>query len=131
MTTLAVFSSIIGLIEFLIGCGTLVTITFFVTLALPESPTRKFAVQCAGWCVAAFAGAYLISPFDLVPEGLVGPLLGGFDDLAVGIFGIAAAYAARKAGKDAKEVSDQLTQTLKARHVRGQRSRHQQKSDAN
>ena len=129
MTTLAVLSTILGFVEFLVGCLTLVTITFLISLALPDSTTKTFAVQCAGWCVAAFAGAYLISPFDLVPEGLVGPLLGCWDDLAIGIFGVAAAYAARKAGKDSKEISSRLTETLKARHVRGQRSRPQQKSE--
>lgn len=114
-------STLVGLIEFLLACGTLVIITFLVTLALPESPTRRFAVQCAGWLVAAFAGLYVVIPCDLAPEILLGPA-GCFDDLAVGIFGIAAAYAARKAGQGTKEVTERLSESLKTRHQSGRRS---------
>ncbi len=123
-------STLVGLIEFVLACGTILGVAFMVCLVLPDSPMKSFATQVIGWAAAAVCGLYVAMPFDLVPEGLLGPL-GAVDDIGALMLGIGAAIAAKRAGKDVKEVSRHVTQTLSARHARGQRSRHQRKSDAN
>jgi uncharacterized membrane protein YkvA (DUF1232 family) len=85
---------------------------------------RQLAIQALGWAVAVLSGLYLANPFDLLPEALLGPIAGGADDTVALLVGIGAAMAAKRAGKDSKEISKQLTQTLAARRAR--RTQHEQ-----
>jgi uncharacterized membrane protein YkvA (DUF1232 family) len=83
----------------LMMCGTLVTLALLVLLAMPQSRLRQFLLPIMGWGFAAFCGVYVISPVDLIPEALVGPL-GIFDDVGAIVAGFMAASAAMKAGKE-------------------------------
>ncbi len=115
-------STLVGLLEFAIGCATLLGVAFMVTMVLPDSPMKQFATQVIGWAVAFVCGFYFIVP-DPLPVFV--------DDIGALLLGIGGAMAAKRSGKSSKEVADQITRTLAARHERGPRSRIQQKSDAN
>lgn len=121
-------STIVGFAELCVCCLTLLAVAFMVCLVIPDSPLKEFSQKVIGWGVAKLCGLYVVMPFDLVPEGLLGPL-GAVDDIGALMLGIGAAIAAKRAGKDVKEVSRQVTQTLNTRHARGQQSRHQQNFD--
>lgn len=115
-------STLVGLIEFILGCITLLGVAFLVTLALPDSPTKQFATQVIGWGIALACGLWVVSPVDLIPEALLGPI-GALDDVGALLLGIGSAMAAKRAGKDSKEAVQQVTRTLAERHARGPRSR--------
>ncbi len=87
-------------IKLLMMCGTLIVIAFGVLLAMPKSELRTFLMPIVGWTFAIFAGAYCLSPIDVVPEIVAGPI-GLIDDVAVAIAGYAAAKAAMKAKQEA------------------------------
>lgn len=122
-------SSLIGLIEFILGCITLLGVAFLVTLALPDSPTKQFATQVIGWGIALACGLWVVSPVDLIPEALLGPI-GVLDDVGVLLLGIGGVMAAKRAGKDSKEAAQQMARTMAARHARGPRSRIEHHSDS-
>ena len=90
--------SIYGIIQSMFLCGTILAVTFAVLLSLPESKLRDFMLPIVGWCVAIFCGIYCISPIDIVPEALLGPL-GLVDDLGALVTGIAAARTAMNHSK--------------------------------
>ena len=71
---------------------------FIITLALPQSKMREFLMPIIGWCFALACGAYVLLPFDLVPEVALGPF-GLIDDAGALIAGIVAARSAIKASK--------------------------------
>ena len=90
--------SIFGIIQTLLICGTLLCLAFFVLLSMPQSQLRAFLLPIAGWGVAIFCGVYCISPVDIVPEALLGPV-GLVDDLGALAAGISAAGVAMTSGR--------------------------------
>ena len=66
--------SVMGTIQMLMICGTLLGLAFFVLLSMPQSQLRAFLLPIVGWGVAIFCGIYCISPVDIVPEAILGPL---------------------------------------------------------
>ena len=91
--------SLLGIIQLMFVCGTILAATFAVLLSLPESKLRDFLMPIIGWCVAIFCGIYCISPIDIVPEAILGPF-GLIDDLGALVSGIAAARMAMKKAKE-------------------------------
>jgi uncharacterized membrane protein YkvA (DUF1232 family) len=91
--------SLFGIIQLMFVCGTILAATFAVLLSLPESKLRDFLMPIIGWCVAIFCGIYCLSPIDIVPEALLGPI-GLIDDLGALVTGIAAARMAMKQAKE-------------------------------
>ena len=89
-----------SLLQTLLQCGTLVLISFFVLLALPQCKLREMLLPFVGWALTVLCGIYCISPVDIVPEAVFGPF-GLVDDLGALIMGIASARAAMNAGKGA------------------------------
>lgn len=91
--------NVLGIIQSMFWCGTILVVTFAILLSLPESKLRDFLMPIIGWCVAIFCGIYCISPIDLVPEALLEPF-GLVDDLGALVTGIAAARAAMNRTKE-------------------------------
>jgi len=90
--------SVFGIIQTMLICGTLLGVTFFVLLSMPQSQLRAFLLPIVGWGVAIFCGIYCISPVDIVPEALLGPF-GLVDDLGAVVAGISAAGVAMTSGR--------------------------------
>ena len=90
---------IYGIIQMMFLSGTILSLTFFVLLSLPDSKLRAFLMPIVGWTFAIFCGVYCISPVDIVPEFLLGPF-GLVDDVGAAIAGIAAATTAMTSNKD-------------------------------
>ena len=82
--------SIMGTIQTMMVCGTMLGLAFFVLLSMPQSQLRAFLLPIVGWGVAIFCGIYCISPVDIMPEALLGPF-GLVDDLGAAAAGLAAA----------------------------------------
>jgi len=97
--------SILGIIQLIIFCGTMLGVTFAVLLSLPESKLRDFLIPIFGWCVAIFLGLYCISPIDIVPEALLGPI-GLIDDVGAFVTGIAAARVAMSRTKNKSKIPE-------------------------
>jgi uncharacterized membrane protein YkvA (DUF1232 family) len=77
---------------FMIG-GFALAMTFLILLALPKSRLREFLLPFAKLAFVVLCGIYAISPLDLVPEMLFGPI-GLLDDaVAVGAGILTAASA--------------------------------------
>lgn len=91
--------SILGTIQTLIMCGTILAIAFVVLLSLPQSKLRAFLLPIASWGVAIFCGIYCISPVDIMPEVVLGPF-GLIDDVGAVVAGIAAARTAMTSDKE-------------------------------
>lgn len=81
-------------------CITITMVTFLVFLALPQCQLRSFLKPIVGWAMAACCGLYVVSPVDIVPEVLLGPV-GCIDDIAAIFAGISAAKMAMKSDDDA------------------------------
>ena len=79
----------------LVICGTLLCMTFVGLLAMPKSELRSVLMPIVGWAMAIFCGFYVVSPVDLVPEALLGPV-GVIDDIGAIFVGISAAKMAMK-----------------------------------
>ena len=90
--------SVMGTIQMLMICGTLLGLAFFVLLSMPQSQLRAFLLPIVGWGVAIFCGIYCISPVDIVPEAILGPF-GLVDDLGAAAAGLAAAGIAMTSGR--------------------------------
>jgi uncharacterized membrane protein YkvA (DUF1232 family) len=93
-------SAFVTLISIIAICGSALTLTMLILVSLPQSKLRAALVQIFGWLFAAFCLFYFASPIDLLPEAVLGPFFGLFDDAAAVIAGVAAARAAWRAGKD-------------------------------
>lgn len=85
-----------GTIQLLIFCGTAIVLGLMTLLSLPQSQLRATLLPILQWAFVIFCGIYCLSPVDLVPEALLGPL-GLADDALMAIAGVASAIAARKA----------------------------------
>jgi uncharacterized membrane protein YkvA (DUF1232 family) len=94
-------SEVFGVMKFFGGCATLLGLAFGCLLAMPKSRLRAVLMQVVGWAVVVFCIIYGISPIDVLPEGLLGPL-GIFDDVAALAVAIGAGSAALQAGRDLK-----------------------------
>lgn len=103
-------SSIIGLFQLLVVCGTALLLTMLVLASLPSSRFRDVAKQVVNWLVAVFAGLYVVSPIDLVPEAFFGPI-GGIDDLLALVMCIVSARSAWAAGRTRSAVYDPGTKS--------------------
>ena len=90
----------LGLISVIAICGSALTLTMLILVSLPQSPLRAALVQVFGWVFAAFCLIYFVSPVDVLPEAILGPFFGLFDDAAAVIAGVTSARAAWRAGKD-------------------------------
>lgn len=74
------------------GCIAVVSLValFLILLALPKSRLRSLVLEIGGWATSTVSAVYVVNPFDI-------PFV--FDDIAVGIVGLASAvfaYFARK-----------------------------------
>lgn len=114
-------STLVGLIEFLAGCLTLLGIAFMVTLVMPDSPMKEFATKVVGWTVALVCGLYVVCPDPL-------PIV--VDDIGALLLCIGGAVAAKQAGKSSPEVVQQVTKAIATRHERGARSRISQHTES-
>ena len=92
-------STFFGLISIVAMCGTLLALSMMILVSLPQSPLRTMLIQVFGWVFAAFCALDCLSPVDILPEVLFGPL-GLPDDLAAAVAGFISARAAWRAGKD-------------------------------
>ncbi|QJW95408.1 DUF1232 domain-containing protein [Frigoriglobus tundricola] len=76
-----------------------------VLMHLPNSPLRTIALRAsAGLFAVVFAPAYVVSPVDILPEAVLGPI-GLIDDIGVIIAGVAAGRYALK-GPDKEHIRD-------------------------
>jgi hypothetical protein len=92
-------SSLFELLKWMMVCGTLVVIAFFVLLAMPKSELRTFLKPIVGWAMAVICAIYAISPIDIVPEAFLGPF-GLIDDIGAVVMAIASARMAINAKKE-------------------------------
>ena len=92
-------ANLIELFRLMLMCGTLLTIAFFVLLAMPNSQLRSFLMPIISWGMAIFCGIYVISPVDIMPEAILGPF-GLADDLGAVVMGIVAARKAMSTSRD-------------------------------
>ena len=88
--------TILGAISVLFVCGTALGLAFMILLSLPQSRMRAVCLEIVSWLLAIFCGIYCLSPFDILPEALMGPF-GLLDDGGALIGGIAAAIMAWRA----------------------------------
>lgn len=91
--------SLFDTIEMMLTCGTILAVSFFVLLSIPQCKLREFLLPVVGWCVAIFCGIYCISPVDLLPEVVLGPF-GYLEDIGAAVTGIAAARMAMNPSKN-------------------------------
>jgi uncharacterized membrane protein YkvA (DUF1232 family) len=96
-------SEVLSAMKFFGGCGTLLFLAFMALLAMPKSKLRAVLMQVVGWAVVAFCAIYAISPFDVLPEALLGPFLGLFDDAAAVAVAVGAGSAALQARREIHE----------------------------
>jgi hypothetical protein len=94
----------LDLLKLMVICGTVVFCTFLVLLALPKSRLRCFLLEIGSWATTAFAGVYIVSPIDLIPDFI--PVLGQLDDAVALVGGIAAALTALSARRDRQKLAD-------------------------
>ena len=87
---------IISLCKWIMACGTIFMIAFFVLLGMPQSRLRSVGMQIVKWLTAAGLVLLVISPVDFIPDVI--PLLGWGDDAAYLIGAFCAARSARKEG---------------------------------
>ena len=84
------------MLKLMMLCGMVVVVAFLVLLAMPKSELRSVMMPIVGWAMAVFSGLYVLSPVDLVPEALLGPI-GIVDDIGAIFVGISAAKMAMAA----------------------------------
>lgn len=80
-------SSFFGFLSTAIVCFTVWSLAFTVVLAMPQSRMRDVMKQVL---FAVACGLYVLSPVDLMPEAVFGPL-GFVDDIGAVIAGVLAA----------------------------------------
>ncbi len=84
------------LLKWMMLSGSVVVIAFLILLAMPKSELRSVLMPIVGWAMAVFCGLYVVSPVDIIPEALLGPI-GVVDDIAAIFAGISAAKMAMAA----------------------------------
>jgi uncharacterized membrane protein YkvA (DUF1232 family) len=118
-------NSVVGFFQLLVVCGTVLMLTMLVLASLPKSKFRDVAMQVMHWTSAGFAGLYVASPVDIVPEVFLGPF-GFIDDLfalAVCIVSVQKALAAGRAAS-ARELIEGAASTLKRMPLPSREVRH-------
>lgn len=68
----------------IVCCGTVLGLAFMIVLSLPQCAMRDI---CKSVLIAIGCLLYVVSPIDLLPAGLLGPL-GAVDDLGALFVGI-------------------------------------------
>jgi uncharacterized membrane protein YkvA (DUF1232 family) len=96
-------SEMFGVIKLIIMCGTLLFLAFAALLSMPKSKLRAVLMQIVGWGIVAFCIIYGLSPVDIIPEALLGPL-GLIDDVAAIGVAIGAGSAAMQARREMKDL---------------------------
>lgn len=91
-------NTFIGLLQLLVVCGTGLTLAIMILASMPSSRFRNVTKQVVHWLIAAFAGLYVISPVDLMPEIILGPV-GALDDLVALVACILSIRSALLSGK--------------------------------
>ena len=97
--------SLLGIIQLMLFCGTILGVTLAILLSLPESKLRDFLLPIICWCFAIFLGLYIASPIDCIPESLFGPI-GLIDDVGAFVTGIAAARVAMSRTKNKSKIPE-------------------------
>jgi uncharacterized membrane protein YkvA (DUF1232 family) len=87
------------LLRLLVIVGGVVLVTFMILLALPQCKLRDMLMPFVAWGFVALCAAYAISPVDALPEIVLGPFFGLFDDAAAVVMGIGTAAATIRAKK--------------------------------
>ena len=77
-----------SMLQTFLQCGTLLTIAFLVLLALPQCELRTFLMPIVSWAMTVFCALYVVSPVDVVPEAVFGPV-GLIDDVLAAVVGYA------------------------------------------
>ena len=83
-------------------CGTIVTVAFFVLLAMPKSKLRAFLLQICNYMIAAGLALLVISPIDVIPDPFFP--IGFVDDFGCIIAAISAIKSARRHRQDFKHL---------------------------
>lgn len=92
----------VGVIQTIVICGTLLLLAFMVLLSMPKSMLRCILLELVGWTVAVFACVYTVSPIDCIPDFI--PILGWIDDVGAIAGGVGAVVTALNARKDRKSL---------------------------
>lgn len=83
----------IGLLKLVVGCSSLLFLTFLVLLALPQSKLRAVGLEVSKYAMVAGLILMIPNPADVVPDVI--PVLGFADDLGYIVAAIAAFRSAR------------------------------------
>lgn len=92
------------LLKIAVICFTILVVTFFILLALPQSKFRSVVLELFGWGSAGAAAVGLVSPIDMVPDLI--PLLGQADDIGYILVGLASALIAYRQHKSRRKITD-------------------------
>jgi len=84
----------------LVGCGTILSLTMLVLLALPQSKLRLVGLELTKWVMAFGLLIMIPSPVDVVPD--VAPPFTYVDDIGYLVAAIAAIKSARSDGRKRK-----------------------------
>lgn len=106
MEGMRTMSAIVDVIKLLIVCGTLLGLAFTALLAMPKSQLRSILLQLVGWATVVFCILWGLSPADILPEALLGPV-GLIDDVVAVAMAIGAGRVALQAGRDLKDFAEQ------------------------
>lgn len=82
-------NAVFSFLKFWVAMNVLIILVFLVLLAMPKSRLRAIFLAIMGWVLKATAAVcllYVISPLDLVPDGI--PVAGYLDDLIIGVLGV-------------------------------------------
>lgn len=94
-----IMTNLLEMMVLTVACGTGLVALFLILLALPKSKLRTIVMPFVSGAVALACGAYVISPVDVVPEIILGPL-GLADDLVMAVIGIMAAQKALSSNRE-------------------------------
>jgi hypothetical protein len=98
-------NTIFELMALAMVCGTVLLVAFIFGLSIRQSPLKDLVVQVVGWGLAVFFAVWVISRADPIHELFLGPV-GGLDDIAEAIVGMATAVAACRARKRSSQNSE-------------------------
>jgi uncharacterized membrane protein YkvA (DUF1232 family) len=93
-----------GFLIVMVLCFTVLASGFMVSLSMPKSRMRCVVLQVTGWAFTAFCGVYVVSPVDVLPEIVLGPI-GLIDDIGAIVAAVMSARAALAAGEEGKKMA--------------------------
>lgn len=105
-------------LKFLIGCSSLLFLTFLVLLALPQSRLRTVGLEVAKYAVAACMVLLVPVPVDILPDAIPG--IGWLDDIGYLVAAVTAVSSARKDGKTRRLYDEAERAELRRRAEGGQ-----------